>query len=115
MPSASEIRDRAAQELGILRLGQSLQSQDAARIDQGYAEVYEELKSDGLATWAFSGSVPNQMSQYVVFLISENCLGAYGVSDKRYVRIMNGAEKARREILKHAAPDHVSQDEVSNY
>ena len=47
----NEIRDRVATDyLGILQLGQSLQSQDDVRILQGYDEVYEYLKKKGLAS-----------------------------------------------------------------
>lgn len=115
MPSAAEIRNRAAQELGILTLGQDLPANHATRITQGYAEVYAQLKEDGRATWAYSDDVPNEMAQHVVFLIAENCLGTYGVSESRYQRIMMGAQNARREIEKYSVSNYESQEEAVDY
>lgn len=113
--TAAQIRDRAATILGVLRLNQTLQAQDATRISSGYLEVYEQLKKDGRATWAYSGSVPSDMTPHVAYLIAENCLDTYGVSDKRYARIVRGAERARREIDKFSTEDYVSQDQADNF
>lgn len=113
--TAAQIRDRAAQELGVLSLGQALKAHDAARITQGYAEVYEQLEKDGLATWPYSGSVPNDFAPHVVMLTAENCLGTYGVSESRYARIMTAAQIARREIMKYASPDYVSTETPKDY
>lgn len=89
MTTAAEIRNRAASELGILRLGQSLQNQDKERIDSAYAEVYDVLKEEGLAAWAFTGDVPNKDTPYVVGLVALNCTNTYGVNNDRYARIVN--------------------------
>ena len=115
MVSASELRDRIAQELGLLQLGQSLQSQHAARITQAYAEVYKKLKEDGYATWAYSGDVPDEFVQNIVFLAAENCLGTYGVSDKRFERIKLGARNAQRDVMKYASIGYVSQGQAEDY
>ena len=44
MATKTDIRDRAGSDLGLLRLGQSLQSQDATRITSAIDEVYADLK-----------------------------------------------------------------------
>lgn len=54
MATKAETRDRAATDLGILRLNQSLQHQDKVRVEAGYDEVHADLKEEGLATWARS-------------------------------------------------------------
>lgn len=115
MATKAQIRDRAAQDLGRLRVGQSLQSQDVARIESGYDEIYAQLKKDGLAVWASTGSVPDELTPHVAALVAENCLNTYGVSDVRYQRIVNAATIARREIKKFTTPDYVSQSEPSDY
>jgi len=58
MATRNEVRDRVANDLGILRLGQSLQHQDSVRILASYDEVYDRLKVDGLAIWSSTGDVP---------------------------------------------------------
>lgn len=119
MATVAEIRDRAANDLGILRLGQSLQSQDSTRITSGYNEVYQQLKVDGLATWTSSGDVPTELVPHVVVLVAHNCLNAYGVAPERYQRIINASgvdgEKAKKEIKKLVTSYQPSQDNATDY
>ncbi len=111
MATADEVRDRAASDLGLLRLGQALQAQDSTRIEAGYAEIYARLKKDGLATWASDADVPDELVQFVVSLVAENCLGTYGVSKDRFERIKLAAVTALKDIRRYITPDYVSQDE----
>lgn len=110
MATQSEVRDRAAVDLGILRLGQSLQSQDATRITEGYAEVYAMLVDEGLAVWAMSSEVPDAIVQPVVSLVADNCLNSYGVSEIRYQRIKLEAANAITKIRKFVEPDNVTDN-----
>ena len=115
MATTAEVRDRAANLLGILPLGQSLQAQDAARISSGYNEVYERLRLDGLATWTSTGSIPNEVVPHVVALVAENCVNDYGCSTERYQRIVISAAAAPDEISKLVAKFHVSQNGADDY
>lgn len=108
--TAAEIRDRAAVELGLMQLNQSLQDQDRLRIEQGYAEVYADLEEEECAIWAFANSVPNSVSFWVIALVAYNCLGTYGVSEQRYNRIVSNAVIALNKIKKHTANAYVSQE-----
>lgn len=113
--TASELIDRAAQKLGLLRLGQSLTAHDSERITKAYAEIYEKLKKDGYATWAYSGNIPNEFVNDLAFLISDSCADDYGLSQARYERIKLGAQIAMRDIMKNSSPDYVSQDEPKDF
>lgn len=115
MTTASQLRDRAAQKLGLLRLGQELQSQDADRITQAYLEVYNKLKKDGFATWAYSGDIPEEFVNDLAFMVAESCLDDYGISQARYERIKIGAQNAMRDIMKFASPEYVSQEEPRDF
>jgi hypothetical protein len=115
MATKAETRDRAANELGLLRLGQSLQYQDQVRIESAYDEVYEQLKEDGLATWASTGSVPTKLVPHVVALVADNCLNTYGVSNDRYTRIKNDSSVAKREIRNLITPDFESLEDPSDF
>ncbi len=115
----TQIRDRAGSDLGLLRLGQSLQSQDATRITQAYAEVYARLVKEGIAVWASTGNVPDEVAPYVIALVCANCLSTYGVSKDRYERIIQtcGPDgllvmQRIRELMK---AKFVSQDEAKDY
>jgi hypothetical protein len=119
MATKAEVRDRAANDLGILRLGQSLQDQDKTRIESAYSEVYAALKKDGIATWASTGAVPDELVPHVAALVAHNCLNTYPASPERYQRIMNAAGMngaiAKREIRKMVAPDYASPDLPTDY
>ena len=115
MATTAEIRDRAANDLGLLRLGQALQSQDATRITSAYNEVYEILKEDGIAAWTSTGDIPTKFVKYVVSLVVDNCVNTYGVSDSRYQRLKIEVPNAMREIRKLVAPDYASMDNATDY
>ena len=111
--------DRAANECGKLRLGQSLQTQDQTRFQAGYDEVYDDLETEGLATWSSTGAMPNNVAPWVIWLVAHNCAGTYGVSLARFNRIvghtgLNG-ERAKRELRKILQPPHSSEEPVMDY
>lgn len=116
----NEVRDRAAEELGVLRIGQSLQNQDDVRITKGYDEVYDILKEKGLAAWALSGgSVPDRVTPWMAGWVAVTCLNTYGVSDSRYTRLINqyglNGWKAEREIRNLLTPEYASQEDPTDY
>lgn len=116
--TANDIRDRAASVAGLLRPGQSLQSQDATRIEQAYAEVYADLEVDQLASF-LSTSVPDEVAPHVVMMVAHNFAEEYGISDARYQRILTHCGRdndlVKREIRKVINPWYASQDGVSDY
>lgn len=89
--TAAEIRNRAGVDLGLIPINQSLQSQDSTRITSAYNEVYARLKKEGLATWASTGSVPDELAPLVIVMVCQNCLETYSVSLERAQRINNKA------------------------
>jgi len=111
----AETRDRVANDLGLLRLGQSLQYQDQARIESGYDEVHADLKTEGLATWPLAGEVPTNLVPHVVALVVLNCADTYGVSQERMQRILLKATTAKREINKIISPDYESLEDPTDY
>ena len=106
---------RAAEELGIIPVGQSLQSQHNTRITQGYTEVYRQLEEEELATWASDGNVPDKIAKHVISLVAENCLETYPVSNDRYQRILLAAEKARRQIPYFIRNEHNEDSDGVDY
>lgn len=115
----AQIRDRAAEELGILPIGQTLQAQDDARITQAYNEVYADLKGEGLATWASTASVPDECVPHVVMLVAHSLVGAYSVSQDRMNRILLKAgadgDRAKRELRRVVQNHHVSATGPRDY
>lgn len=119
MATKSEVRNKAASMLGILRLNQSLQDQDATRIEEAYDEVYEDLKKEGIATWASTAEVPTAVVPHMVAYVAYNCLSTYNVPVDKYNRILNKAglngDNAKREIRRLVNPQYVSQENAVDY
>lgn len=115
----AEVRDRAASELGRLRLGQSLQHQDKTRIEAAYDEVYADLKVEGLNTWASDASVPDELVPFMSGLVALRCVNTYGVSPERFQRIVAvtgvDGERAKREIRRLVTPRYESAEEPTDF
>lgn len=115
MATKAELRDRAATDLGLLRLGQSLQNQDKVRIESGFDEIYADLKTEGLNVWASTGSCPVELTPHVVSLIADNCLNTYSVSPERYNRIKLASGMAKREIRRLITPEYESVEDPTDF
>lgn len=114
--SKTEVINRVATDyLGILMLGQSLQSQDFTRIKEGYNEVYAYLKTKNLVTWVSSGDVPTNLVPHVVAMIADNCKDVYGVSNDRLLRIKDHFNKAESKIRELVLPEFISQTQPHNF
>lgn len=111
----AEVRDIAATELGILRLGQSLQSQDQVELERRYDEVFADLKEEGLATWASTASVPAELVPHVAALVAYSAADVYGISPARYQRIAAKAAAARPSIARLVTPRYESTEEPTDY
>jgi hypothetical protein len=110
-----EIKNRALQKLGVIGVGQTPQAQDEARMESAYNEVYEDLKNLDLATWSSTGTIPNDLSPHVIFLVAWNAVDDYGVSPARYQRIQLGQSIAKREIRLLITPPYESLEEPSDF
>lgn len=115
MATKAEIRNRVANDLGILPLNQSLQNEHKVRIEAGYDEVYARLVKQGLAQWASTAAVPSEIVPYMVTLVADNCLKTYAVSVETYQRIkldagQNG-ETAIDNIRELIATDYALPDD----
>lgn len=115
MGTVAAVINRAANDLGMLRLGQALQAQDSTRINSAYIEVYAQLKKEGINIWASTGTIPDEIVPHLANLMADNCLSTYAVSMERYKRIKTDVATAMREIRKFTAPMYVSQDEPAGF
>lgn len=115
MATKAQLRDRAANELGLLPVGQTLATQHQTRIESAYDEVYAQLKTLGLNTWASDASCADELVPHLTALIADNCLNTYPVSPDRYSRIKVSASVAMREIRALVQPEHESIDDPTDY
>ncbi len=116
MTTKVEMRQRVAEDLALVPIGQALETQDQVRIDAAFDEVYLRLKEKGLAIWASSSEVPDRLTPYFAIMMQERLLVSYSISDARYQRIKLDAgdhgEKAMKYISELSFPTY--EDTVEN-
>jgi hypothetical protein len=115
MVTKADIRDRTAQEIGILQIGQSLEDTDRVRIEQGYDEVYADLKRNNLNFWSATGDIPNQFVPYVTALIADNISDTYSIPNERYARLLPKIQKAKAKIASLGAEPYKSTKKPLDY
>jgi len=119
MATKAEILQRVGEDLGIVPVGQSLESQDDARIDVAYSEAYARVKESGLASWAFSGEVPDTIVPYFCLLIEEKLLISYSVPESRALRIKTSAgddgDLAMLKLSELVIQEYTSTDDVQDF
>ena len=114
--TTAQIRNQAAQKMGLLGTGQTLQSAISADIDQAYLEVYAMLESKGLANWGTSSTaVPNELVEPIVAMVAGIRSTRYAIPTERYQRIKieeSGAEDRIRTVL---AQRKFAPTRINNY
>jgi hypothetical protein len=115
MATVAQVIDRTGNELGLLRLNQSLQAQDATRIEAAYNEVYAMLRTKGYTPWSIDGVIPAELVAPVVALMADNCLGTYSVSNDRFQRIKLESVPAVRKIGELIDSNYYSSEEPEDF
>lgn len=87
MSTKAEVLQQVGEDLGLVPIGQSLESQDQLRIDAAYVQTYDRLKERGLAAWVAAGPIPDRFVPYLCLLIEQRLLISYSIPESRYVRI----------------------------
>lgn len=113
--TATQIRNQALRELGVLPLGQTASAEWAQSVDEAYTEVYAALQEHDLAVWSSSESVPDAYVNPVVVLVAAQRLNVAGVSNDRYQRIANAAAGALSEIRRIKAGQWFNTRDVEDY
>jgi len=108
MATAQQIRETAAENLGILGEGEVLPSYETADLDQAYLEVFAKLQGLDLAAWSYTDSVPDRFATSVAMLVAEARAVRYQIPDNRYQRIKIEAMEAMQTIRKLQAPGKLS-------
>ena len=115
MATAQQIRETAAENLGILGEGETLPSYETNDLDQAYTEVYAELQGQNLTTWSEGTNVPDQYARSIAMLVAESRATKYQIPDNRYARIKMEAVEAYRMIRHLQARDKMGQTEIENF
>lgn len=119
MATKEEVRQRVGEDLGLVPVGQALESQDQIRIDATYGEMYARIKEKGLAAWAATGDVPERIVPYFSLLIEEKLLTSYSVPESRHIRIKTDAGQdgaiAMLKLAEMVVQEHESVDSPQDF
>ena len=87
--AVTEIRNRALEEMGLLRKGESADPAQAQSLDEAYVELHAELEEENL-TGAFSvtAAVPAKYVRPLVVLLALRRAGTWRVPEARYQLIV---------------------------
>ncbi len=111
----ADIRQQVAERLRIVPVGQTVQSQDQAKLDLHYDQIYAELKGVGVATWSATGSVPTELQGHMANLVALDATDVYHVSDKLYARLTAADAGSRTRLRELTTPAHVSTSGPKDY
>lgn len=114
-----ELIQRVGEDLALVPIGQSLESQDFSRVQSCYNEVYQRINKAGYATWSSVGDIPDAAVPYVAIIMQEKLLTSYSVSEIRYNRIKQDAGPNGKVALLNLAEatlaDYESVDDETSY
>ena len=108
MATAQQIRETAAENLGILGEGEVLPSYESDDLDQAYTEIYKELEGLELTAWVQTSDVPDQYVRSVAMLVAEARAVKYQIPDNRYQRIKIESIEAMSMIRKQQVRDKMA-------
>lgn len=115
MATKQQIRETAAENLGILGEGETLPSYESDDIDQAYIEVFNELQALNLTAWPITGDIPDQYARSIAILVAEARVIKYQKSDQIYNRIRAEKEVALARIRELQAKPKLGQTEIENF
>jgi len=121
MATSAQIRQTAAENMGIHGEGETLPSYESADLDQAITEVYGMLRQLNLVTWASTDNVPDEVASPFAMLVACERAIKYQIPDNRYMRIlsegwgtdMNG--KAIKMIRRLYAKQKLGQTQIENF
>jgi hypothetical protein len=115
MATVAETKHKAGRMLGVVRYGQSLKPEHDGLLGEAYTQVYADLKEEGYATWASTGTVPDPVMPHLAALMAFTCTTDIGVSAERYEAILANRNVAKPEIRRLVTPAHESIEEPTDY
>lgn len=115
MATLAQIREGAAENLGILAEGEELPSYESADLGRAYTELYSELEILGLTNWSQTANVPDQYSWAITILTAEKRAVKYRVPAERYQQIKLEANQALALLRKLLVRSKLGQTKIENF
>jgi hypothetical protein len=115
MATTSQIRETAAEILGILGEGETLPSYEVGDLNQAITEVYSELRQMNLVTWGSADNVPDEYSRSFAMLVAQSRATKYQIPEERFKRIMFEADEAIGRLRRLQAKRKLGVTQIENY
>jgi hypothetical protein len=115
MATVAETKHKAGRMLGVVRMNQALKPEHEAMLAEAYTQAYADLKEEGYATWASTGTVPDAVMPHLAALMAFACATDVGVSGERYTAILAQRNVAKPEIKRLVTAAHESITEPTDY
>lgn len=115
MATTADIRNDAAEKLGILAEGEQLGADASTDLDNAYLEVHDELERDGLIWWTNTANIPDAYVAPIVSLVAVSRAVTYKVPIDRFQQLQVDELKAWRKIWKLSAKPAISRTEIANF
>jgi len=113
MATKAQLRDQVLEYLGKKRIGQTASNEQVVDITQAIDEVYADLQTDQLMTFAEDGAIPNHVLPHIKALVAFR--RSSGLSQERYQRLLGDVGQAKREIRRIIAPVFANDDEPDEF
>ena len=115
MATNAQIRTTAAENLGILGEGETLPSYESNDLDQAITEVYNELQSLNLTTWASTSNVPEQYARSFAMMVAAARAMKYQIPEDRYKRIQYETDRGMHLFRELQARSKLGQTEIEYF
>jgi len=115
MATSQQIRETAAENLGILGEGQTLRAYETADLNQAIEEIYNELQAKNLITWSSGADVPDQYARSFAMMVAEARAVKYQIPDERYQRIKLEKIEAMHLFRELQARGKLGVTEIENF
>jgi hypothetical protein len=115
MATIEAMKHKAGRLLGFTRYGQALNADDDALLTESYAQVYDDLDEEGIATWPSDGDIPDRVMPHVAALVAFNVTADKSVSAERYGAILALRNAAKPEIRRMVTPAYESYGNATDY
>lgn len=109
--SSSNFATKVLQKLGRIGTGETIDSGDQTIIDDAYASVYENMRTDHLVDWGSGDAVPTWAASHMVNIVAnEVAANVYGLP-----RDVEEEEAAKRAMAKYLAVDYDHEPVEADY
>jgi len=115
MATKADIRENAAENLGILGEGTMLPSYATGDLNQAISEVYNTLDALDLVSWEETDDVPAEFAWAIAMLVADARATKYKVPPDTYQRIKLESADAMRLIRRLAARRKVGQTQIESF